>query len=173
MEGKKRVKDDSDKSALESSEAKRLRDDLLEFLDDADPPLPSQDLDLVMKSLQEEIAAPFIDLTSDSGESQPQIGLLLEASEDDLGLPPDGASSDPTEKNKEAELVRVASDTSRIGELWSFENQIPGYDSFELGTEDFYITHNNNNNNYVAAFDGIIDNSDLYYDELAGFSEEL
>ncbi|TKY69364.1 hypothetical protein E2542_SST05637 [Spatholobus suberectus] len=177
MEVTKRVRDDSDELALESSEAKRLRDDLLEFLDDADPTPPSQDLDSVMRSLQEEIAAPFVDPTSASGESQPQIGFLLEASDDELGLPPTGSSLDPEEKNEEAELVRVASDSSGIGELWGFENQIPSYDSFELGTGEYYITNNNNDNNnnntisdnyseYVA-FDGIFDNSDVYYDDSA------
>ncbi|KAK7306936.1 hypothetical protein VNO77_39577 [Canavalia gladiata] len=173
LSGKKRVKEDS---AWESSEAKRLRDDLLEFLDDADPAPPSQDLDSVMKSLQDEIAAPFVDLTSDSGESKPQIGYLLEASDDELGLPPAVASTDSAEKNEEAELVRVSSDSYRIGELWRFENQIPSYDSFELGTENGYITSNNENNNNInyseyVAFDGLFGNSDVYYDDPARLSE--
>ncbi|KAK7310042.1 hypothetical protein RJT34_07244 [Clitoria ternatea] len=165
---KKRVRNDSEESALESSEAKRFRDDLLEFLDDADPVPPSQDLDSVMKSLQEEIAAPFVDLTSDSGESQPQIGFLLEAPDEELGLPPPGAPLDP--KTEETELICVS---SGISELWGFENQIRSYDSFELGTGDDYIFNNNNNNNnseYVA-FDGLFDNSGAYYDDSAGFSE--
>jgi hypothetical protein len=36
--------------------------------------------------------APVVDLTSDSGESQPELGYLLEASDDELGLPPSGNS---------------------------------------------------------------------------------
>lgn len=168
---KKRVRDDSDESRLESLEVKRLRDDLLEFLDDTDPGLSAQDLDSVMKSLQEEISAtsspaPLADLPSDSGESQPQIGYLLEASDDELGLPPPGDSVN-TEGNSElqTELVPVSSDSSGIAEFWEFEDQIPSYDSFELGTG---VGYNNNSTEYVA-FDGLFDHSDVYYDS-ADFS---
>ncbi|KAK7343392.1 hypothetical protein VNO77_12093 [Canavalia gladiata] len=161
--GKKRVRADSDESVLESPEAKRLRDDLLEFFDDADQALSTQDLDSVMKSLQEEISVSSspasLHVTSDSGESQAQIGYLLEASDDELGLPPAGNSSVPEEKNGEAELVRVSSDSSGIGELWEFEDQIPSYDSFGLGTGFGYDC----NTDYIA-FDGLFDHSDVYYD---------
>ncbi|KAG4910118.1 hypothetical protein JHK82_056142 [Glycine max] len=156
MDCKKRVRDDSDESVLESPEAKRLRDDLLEFFDDADDAPSSQDLDSVMKSLQEEISG----VASDSGESQAQIGYLLEASDDELGLPPAGNSSAPEEKNVETELVRVASDSSGIGELWEFEEQIPRYDSFDLGMGFGYECDTTE----YAAFGGLFDHSDLYYD---------
>lgn len=170
--GKKRVRDDSDESVLESPEAKRLRDDLLEFFDDADEAPYTQDLDSVMRSLQEEISASSspapLCVTSDSGESQPQIGYLLEASDDELGLPPPGNSSAPPEKKGEeavTELVRVSSDSSGIGELWEFDDQIPSYDSFGLGSGFGFES----NTEYVA-FDGLFDHSDVYYDS-ADFSE--
>ncbi|XP_027367145.1 uncharacterized protein LOC113873290 [Abrus precatorius] len=160
---KKRVRDDSDESVLESPQAKRLRDDLLEFFDDADHTPSTQDLDSVMKSLQEEISASSspasLHVTSDSGDSQAQIGYLLEASDDELGLPPAGNSSVPEEKNEEPELVRVSSDSSGIGELWEFEDRIPSYDSFGLGTEFGYDC----NTEYVT-FEGLFDHSDVYYD---------
>jgi hypothetical protein len=76
---------------------KRLREDLLGFLDDTEADLKFQDLDSVMKSFDEEISlactyssVSVVDLTSDSGESQPELGYLLEASDDKLGLPPSG-----------------------------------------------------------------------------------
>ncbi|KAJ1436230.1 hypothetical protein SESBI_04259 [Sesbania bispinosa] len=163
LSGKKRVRDDSDESVLESPEAKRLRDDLLEFFDDADHTPSTQDLDSVMKSLQEEISASSspssLRVTSDSGESQAQIGYLLEASDDELGLPPAGKSSVPEGKKEEVELVRDSSDSSGIGELWEFEDQIPSYESFGLGTGFGY----DSNTEYVA-FDGLFDHSDVYYD---------
>ncbi|CAI8583923.1 unnamed protein product [Vicia faba] len=161
---KKRLRNDSSESEVESSEVKRLRDDLLEFLNDSDPAPSSQDLDSVMKSLQEEISASSssttIRVTSDSGESHAQIGYLLEASDDELGLPPPGYPSVHEivheEKKDETDLARVLSDSSGIGELWEFENQIPSYDSFDLG--------NGFGNFGYDSFDGIFNHSDVYYD---------
>lgn len=171
---KKRVRDDSDESefeSFESSEAKRLRDDLLDFLDDVDDTPSTQDLDSVMKSLQEEISASSSPASNrvalDSGESQAQIGYLLEASDDELGLPPQGNSLVSEKKNEETELARVLSDSSGIGELWEFEDRISSYDSFDFGTGFGY---DNNNSIDYAAFDGIFNHSDVYYDS-ADFPE--
>jgi hypothetical protein len=121
-----------------------------------------------MKSLQDEISASSsyttsLRVTSDSGESQAQIGYLLEASDDELGLPPPGYPSVHEEKKDETELARVLSDSSGIGELWEFENQIPSYDSFDLGTGFGTYGYENINTDYVA-FDGIFNHSDVYYD---------
>ncbi|XP_057427775.1 uncharacterized protein LOC130721061 [Lotus japonicus] len=157
---KKRVRADSDELDLESSEAKRLREDLLEFFDDTDPTTPStQDLDSVIRSLQEEISAssspaPLRVTTSDSG----QIGYLLGASDDELGLPPTEDLSSVVVQ--EAEMFRVPPESaSGIGELWGFEDQMPSYDSFGLGNGFGYES----NTDYVA-FDGLFDHSDVYYD---------
>ncbi|KAH7516544.1 uncharacterized protein LOC107429425 [Ziziphus jujuba] len=169
---KKRVRDASEDSEHDSPEVKRLRDDLLGFLDDSDADQTTQDLDSVMKSLEEEISAttscsaspasapvPVVDLTSDTGESQPELGYLLEASDDELGLPPSINSSDEECKKDETELVGVSTDSSVIGELWGFDDHIPSYDSFGLGVGDNY----NSNNDYVA-FDGLFGYSDVYFD---------
>ncbi|KAK7390854.1 hypothetical protein VNO78_18994 [Psophocarpus tetragonolobus] len=102
MDSKKRLRDDS---VMESAEAKRLRDDLLELLDDAEHAPSTEDLDSLIKSLQQEI----------SGESEAQMGYLLEASDDELGLPPP-----PEEKT---EVVGLGSES-----LWEFEDQIQMYD---------------------------------------------
>ncbi|XP_062159784.1 uncharacterized protein LOC133867117 [Alnus glutinosa] len=165
---KKRVRLDSDEfSESDSPEVKRLREDLLGFLDDMEPDQTIQDLDSVMKSFEEEIShactsspAPVVDLTSDSGESQPELGYLLEASDDELGLPPSGNSlSEEVVKNSETDLGRVSSYSSGIGEIWGFEDQIPSYYSFEFGAGNGY----DNTSEYVA-FDGLFEHSDVYFD---------
>jgi hypothetical protein len=61
---------------------------------------------------------PVVDLTSDSSESQSELGYLLEASDDELGLPPSGNSLGKEVKNSETELGRDSSYSSGIGELW-------------------------------------------------------
>ncbi|KAI4357829.1 hypothetical protein L6164_001752 [Bauhinia variegata] len=166
---RKRVRDEPDESGLDSLEVKRCRDNLLEFFDDTVPSPSTQDLESVMKSLQEEISAssspvPVVDLTSDSGESLPQYGYLLEASDDELGIPPAGTPSSETEAKKvENELVRVSSDSSGFGEFWEFEDQIPCYDSFELGTG---VGVSDNGNAEYVAFDGLFEHSDFYYDSV-------
>ncbi|KAM6566287.1 hypothetical protein CsatA_025415 [Cannabis sativa] len=76
-----------------------------------------------MKSLEEEISAPscsvtptpapVVDLASESGESQPDLGYLLEASDDELGLLPSNSGEDVL-KEEETELVRVESGSSGI-----------------------------------------------------------
>ncbi|GLT66961.1 hypothetical protein SLA2020_393000 [Shorea laevis] len=72
-------------------EVKKLRDDLFRGLDDSDPDLVSLDLESVMKSFEVEISAssssptPVVDLTFDSAKSQPDLGFLLEALDDELG----------------------------------------------------------------------------------------
>lgn len=174
---KKRVRDDSaDESEHDSPEVKRLRDNLLGFLDDLDPDQTTQDLDSVMRSLEEEITAPscsdspapatvtapVVDLTSDSGESQPELGFLLGASDDELGLPP---SSNSGQENKgETELIRVSSDSSGVGGLWVFDDQIPSYDSFELGTVNGTGDNFEDGNNDYVAYDGLFGYSDVYFD---------
>ncbi|KAK4762316.1 hypothetical protein SAY86_008084 [Trapa natans] len=122
---------------------KRLRDDLLGVSHDPDLPSTGQDLDSVIRSFQDEISAPptstsvavspktvFIDLTSDTSESQPELGHLRGASDDELGLlPTKGACGD------ELELARIPSYLSSMGDLWeleTLEDQILSY-GFELG----------------------------------------
>ncbi|GMI99919.1 hypothetical protein like AT1G13360 [Hibiscus trionum] len=167
LNSKKRGRDDSNESDLDSTEVKRLRDDLLDFLDESDSLPVNQDLASVMKSFEEEIAAapstssesvPVVDLTSDSGESQPDLGYLLEASDDELGLPPPTASTTGGEEGPEStDLERVDSHSSGFGDLWGFEEQNLNYDSFEFGTVDNYnVDH--------FAYDGLFEYSDMYYD---------
>jgi len=175
LSNKKRVRDDSDEPESDSPEVKRLRDDLLGNLDDSDLCTTSQDLDSFMKSFEEEIsstpptpppASAVVDLTSDSGQSQPDLGYLLEASDDELGLPPSTTES-PSEV---AELIRVESDAScELSELWRFDEQISSYDSFEfgIGGDDVNFTGGGLNNGEYVALDGLFDYSDLAFGSYA------
>ncbi|CAB4265011.1 unnamed protein product [Prunus armeniaca] len=174
---KKRIRDNSDGSEHDSAEVKRLREDLLGFLDDSEPDAATQDLDSVMKSFEEEIGSttscptsprpspatpsapvPVVDLTSDSGESNPDLGYLLGASDDELGLPPSENFSEVLAEGRETELVRVSSDSSGIDEFWRFDDHPPSYDSFELGG------HVHDSSTDYVAFDGLFENSDVYFD---------
>ncbi|OIT02839.1 hypothetical protein A4A49_01887 [Nicotiana attenuata] len=127
---------------VDSPEAKKIRDDILDILDEpeslTDGVPESQDLDSVIKSFEEEILHPtnlpphetFADLTSsDSGESQSDLGYLLEASDDELGLPP-AVSPD---NYIDAELVDTSGTTNGSGNMIRLENELPRYDSFNLG----------------------------------------
>lgn len=168
---KKRARDDSEEPELDfdSPEVKRLRENLLDSLDDdSEFCTTSQDLDSFMKSFEEEItaspsaaaggeAAQVVDLTSGSGESRPDLGFLLEASDDELGLPPTASSPGGLESEIRSELVRVESDSSEIGsEFW----EMPGYDSFGFGFGESETSYDGGNGEYVA-LDGLFDYSDM------------
>lgn len=162
---KKRDRNDSAESETGSPDVKRLRDDLLGFFDESDPEPATQDLDSLMKSFEEEIAtassspAPVVDLTADPGESQPELGYLLEASDDELGLPPSVTNSNRLQEFEE--FARESIDSCEIGEIWRLENQIPNYDAFELEAGDVYS--GSDTTEYVA-LDGLFEYSNLCYD---------
>ncbi|XXG83779.1 hypothetical protein AAC387_Pa10g1459 [Persea americana] len=127
---KKRARVDS----AESPESKRIRSDLLDILDDVefsggdrDPPV--QDLATVMKILEEEIAPAS---ASDSGESQPELGYLLEASDDELGLPPTESSSGG-DVEEGFDILLGATEAVGFDEIWRFDDGIPCYDALEIG----------------------------------------
>ncbi|XP_073057646.1 uncharacterized protein [Primulina eburnea] len=132
---KKRPRDESEEDSfqaeIDSPEVKKLRENLLED-DEADCCAEVEDLDFYMRSFEEEIRSSpaSLDVTSDPGDKQPVLGYLLEASDDELGLPPTTSSS----PDVEAQLVRAESEMSELGgETWGFEGEIPGYDQLMLG----------------------------------------
>ncbi|KAL3824083.1 hypothetical protein ACJIZ3_020112 [Penstemon smallii] len=142
----KRVRDNSEEpdSEVDSPEVKRLRENLLNsFDDDTEFCTTSRDLDSFMKIFEEEItpSTEVVDLTLKSG---PDLGYLLEASDDELGLPPTN------------ELDRVQSDSAELGcELW----EIPSYVSFGFGYGE---TDNHEGwNGELVSVDGLFDYSDL------------
>lgn len=111
---------------VEAAEAKRIRpEDLLDMLeDDADAAAPGADLASVMRSLEEEIeisAGEFPDLEALATAPQPELGFLLEASDDELGLPP--AAGGGSDSSSDA----GAGDLAGFGEqIWGFEDDIDG-----------------------------------------------
>lgn len=172
----------SEDSDLNSPETHLSEEDLLNILNDSDivtdrdPAI--QGLDSVIKSFEEEILVPapapaapaVIDQTSDSGESQPELGYLLEASDDELGLPPTTSSGE--EVKIEAVDFEASSAVGLDGILLGFENEIPTYDSFEFGIGVDSESNLNDNNSEFVALGGLFDYSDQSYDP-AGDSELL
>ncbi|KAL3510801.1 hypothetical protein ACH5RR_030202 [Cinchona calisaya] len=162
---------DSFESGFDSPEVKRLREDLLDSFDDEEyNTAASQELDSFMKSFEEEILsgpattteAAVVDLTSSDsgdGDSQPNLGYLLEASDDELGLPPSTSEGQNGNEEEKTELVRVESVSSELnGELWGYGEGLPSYDSFDVGIGE--VGDYGNGGEYVA-LDGLFDYPDL------------
>ncbi|KAI0488606.1 hypothetical protein KFK09_028445 [Dendrobium nobile] len=132
----KREREDYDE-LLSSQEEKRLRSDLILDIFDDDTDAGSEDgLASVMKSLEEEIGLPSpidpppSEVPFDSGDAQqPDLGYLLEASDDELGLPPTVASS---EEDGGLEVRDCAEVDAGFGQIWGFADELPEcYDGFE------------------------------------------
>ncbi|XVE58759.1 hypothetical protein DITRI_Ditri04bG0195000 [Diplodiscus trichospermus] len=150
------VKPDPDDGEVQLPEAKCFQEDLLNILDDTDPvsgPDPAiQGLDSVIRSFEEEILvpaqAPIPGMTLDSGESRPELGFLLEASDDELGLPPSFSS---VEGEKEFGTVDVEegieSGSVGFGEMMGYEFPNPSYESFDIGIGGDSDTNNGNHSN--------------------------
>lgn len=151
----KRARYNSEITESTQTGSKRLGEDFLDELDDSDICTTNPDLDLFMKSFEQEISGSIqptvkiIDLETDSGESRPDLGYLLEASDDELGIP-------PSEKPVDTELFRVTPEST---ELWRFDEQTFGYDSFDLGFNDDIYEHNTNSTEFVA-LDSLFDYPD-------------
>lgn len=166
----KRPRDDSDESQPESPVGKRLRDNLLGILEDEDtgddryPEI--HDLATFMKNFEEEIGlshnpaspptvAPESARASDSGESQPELGFLLEASDDELGLPPTTSGID--KENEGVDILHGTSEAVGIGhDIWGFDDEIPCYGS--LGFDNRY---EDKNEEEAVVFGGLFDYSDV------------
>lgn len=161
---------DTDDSGVNSPEVKRIQDDLLDILDDSDEPA-IQGLDSVIKSFEEEIlvADPalgpaVVEVTSHCGGSQPDLGYLLEASDDELGLPPTFSSGDEEKIGAVDFEVVSGSGAVGFGEMLGFEHEIASYDSFEFGLGcnpdgNSYASNYNDGGDFVA-LGGLFDYSD-------------
>lgn len=137
---------------LDSPEVKKIRDDILDILDDFDTVTDGepeiQDLDSVMKSFEEEILHPQPE--SDSGE----LGYLLEASDDELGLPPaiSPSGEKPNNQANDETITNLPSEASGFGNNVGFENELPSYDPFGFGFGEETGSSNNNNDDGDGGF---------------------
>ncbi|KAM5571139.1 hypothetical protein ABKV19_011653 [Rosa sericea] len=184
--GDSNVRVDSDEFDMDSAEAKMIQEDLLNILDDSeavtdrDPAI--QGLDSVIKSFEEEIQvpaapafAPPVETTSGSGESspssQPELGYLLEASDDELGLPPTNNGGASEEKKMEAADFTVSPPAAALDGMLGFENDmIPSYDAFDFGIGGY--SESTGGGEYVA-LGGLFDYSDGGASEVSWRKESL
>lgn len=180
-DNKKRVRDDShsnsndslkhprvetnssELSRVDSAEFQLARVDpaLLDMLDDTenvterDPTMEVQDLDSVIKSFEEEILAPppNPNLAPEPEVFKPNLGYLLEASDDELGLPPTVGPSEDVIKPETVESGRVGPDGVDLTGFLGFEDDIRNYESFGfVGYDDV----EDNGGGYVT-IDGLFD----------------
>ncbi|TMW88639.1 hypothetical protein EJD97_018291 [Solanum chilense] len=129
---------ESNRVNSDSTEVKQIREEILDILDEqeiiTDRLQEVEDLDSVIKSFEEEIVHPSIQQTNlDSVDSQPDLGYLLEASDNELGLPPTVLSSDDNvnAENNLPENENVAGSKKVI----EFEKEL--LPSHELGLVDY------------------------------------
>ncbi|KAI4365832.1 hypothetical protein MLD38_021783 [Melastoma candidum] len=153
---RRRVVDD-DEAAIEF-----LEDDFLGILDDPeDGNPPIQGLDSVIRSFEEEIVVPAWDTSSPvvldqaTGDALDALGYLLEASDDELGLPPSFANSaDESSSHEVSELLDISSSE---GFTMPFDGEMPNYDNFDLGPE---IHNNDMGNEEFLMLGGLFDIAD-------------
>ncbi|KAI3906371.1 hypothetical protein MKW92_017897 [Papaver armeniacum] len=178
----KRNRDDSFELLESSLETKRIRENLLILDDDESDESITQDLDSVMKSFEEEISLPppgdmnnFVVGGGDVDE-QPDLGFLLEASDDELGLPPCNFSSSSTSTaSTEGDAETNYDNSTTIGEgldqIWSFDDdQFPNYQDFGIDDENLQQQNNNIINSDLLGGDfgdGLFEYSDV----LSGLSD--
>ncbi|KAJ8631047.1 hypothetical protein MRB53_024370 [Persea americana] len=164
----KRPRVDSD-GRTESPEAKRIRESLIDILDDesGDRDDATQDLAFFMKSFEEEISlSPSNSLPTpslaapDSAESQPELGFLLEASDDELGLPPTSSGVED-EKEGVVDVFRGVSEAVGFDPIWGFGDEIMG-SGFGFG---FSVEEEE-----PVIFGGLFDDPDAVYGSSSEFS---
>lgn len=173
--GNKRRRDDGEleeetpesSPAVSPPEAKRIREDLFfDILDDEAEP-DDNDLDSVMRSLEEELVDPVG--VSDSGTvavsdlelKQPDLGFLLEASDDELGLPPAGSTEGETTSG---EIPGEETEEVGFGKIWGLDDEIHldfGYGPDNGGLDGSAVIFDGGLFDYDGGFCGPADFSDL------------
>ncbi|KAJ0971531.1 hypothetical protein J5N97_019490 [Dioscorea zingiberensis] len=139
-----------------SHDAKRFREELIiNILDDDDDAddrnQATQDLDTVIKSLQKEIIA-LPSPKSNDRIRQPDLGYLLEASDDELGLPPEVPSSSE-EYGGDAGISSADHEVAGFARIWGFEDE-----AFDFG---------------FASFDDAFGYNDAFYEPLDLFDADI
>ncbi|KAI4341498.1 hypothetical protein MLD38_026215 [Melastoma candidum] len=140
--GPKRLRIEDSASLVCSPEVKLIQEDLLDILDDSDAGSDRDpaihDLDSVIKSFEEEIIVPVQHPTPFDPDLTPnvalnELGYLLEASDDELGLPPSFANSGDENSNPDIQELRDITSTAAFS--LPFDGELPNYDVFDLGPE--------------------------------------
>lgn len=166
----KRSRSVSGGGGAELPDAKRMRDHILDVLNDDDDrgPAAGPELVTVMKSLADEIdrlPAPDPDLASESVGSFPDLGYLLGASDDELGLPPTSSDNGGRSSDKQSGgHVSVEAEAIKFDDLWAFEDDgdVRGGDG---GVENQPVRQD------AGVSDGLFDYSDGFCDPLSDFTD--
>ncbi|XP_049397221.1 uncharacterized protein LOC125861343 [Solanum stenotomum] len=123
---------ESNRVNSDSPEVKQIREEVLDILDEQEiltDRLPEvEELDSVMKSFEEEIVHPSIQQTNlNSVDPQLDLSYLLEASDNELGLPPTALSFD--------DHVNAKNNIAGSENVIEFEKEL--LPSHELGLLDY------------------------------------
>lgn len=137
----------SNDSGLDSFQPLPIQEDLLKILDEADVSIDRElaipDLDSVISSFEKEINVPVPAV-------QPELGYLLEASDDELGLPPAALKGEMEPVNFGGKYSGIAGMKGFLG----FEDEVPNYCWLEnLSSEIEW----NRSEDEVAALGGLLD----------------
>lgn len=174
-----RVETDSSESHRVESDEFRVDPDLLNMLNDAenvterDPTVQVHGLDSVIKSFEEEIFAPApnpnLAPEPEPEDFKPNLGYLLEASDDELGLPPTVVPSEDAKKDESTESGRVGPEGVDLTGFLGFEDDIRNYEGFGLmGYDDV----EDNGGGYVT-IDGLFDHAEPGAADILWRSESL
>ncbi|XP_023541956.1 uncharacterized protein LOC111801944 [Cucurbita pepo subsp. pepo] len=165
------VGSDGDDLRIDLADSDEIQDKLLNILEDSDvvaerdESIQGFELDSFIRSFEEEIhALPPAETLSDQNETpQAELGYLFEASDDELGLPPTVGSSN--EGKIEAIDFTPACSWPGVFEMdgnVGFEDEIPCYDSFEIGIGiGSGLAEENGLGGEFVALGGLFDYSDV------------
>lgn len=145
----------------DSYEVNEIKDDILNILDETENVTTVQGLDSVIKSFEEEILAPGQDLNPThvpvSDDLNPNLGYLLEASDDELGLPPTVTPNEEKEFPQINDSGRVGPDGVDLSGFFWFEEDIRNNEAF--GFMGYDAVADDNGGGYVT-IDGLFDYAD-------------
>lgn len=149
---------DSDDSVIDSSRVNEIQDELLSMLDDTDNNVTERDpavQDLDPVSIVD--PGPDPELVSTSLEFNPNLGYLLEASDDELGLPPAVTASSKEGKVETEEPGRVGPEGVDLTGFLGFEDDIRSYEAFGWGNGVVYDGYGCENSLGYVTIDGLFD----------------
>jgi hypothetical protein len=145
----------------DSYEVNEIKDEILNILDETENVTTVQGLDSLIKSFEDEILAPGQDLNPThvpvSDDLNPNLGYLLEASDDELGLPPTVTPNEEKELPETNDSGRVGPDGVDLSGFFWFEEDIRNNEAF--GFMGYDAVADDNGGGYVT-IDGLFDYAD-------------